>query len=57
MYQTLTAHGWSTVLLNEVQAEHQQSAVTAKVPEAGIVIADDKIEWERLKLENPNKYW
>ena len=56
MYQTLIPKGWQTVLLNDVQCHHEQSAVTIRVPEAGSVVAQDKIEWERLSNEHPNRY-
>lgn len=56
MYTVLVSKGWRTVLLHDVQCYHEQSAVTARVPEAGSVVAQDKIEWEKLLRENPDKY-
>jgi hypothetical protein len=50
MYKVLVQqNGWQHVLLNEVRCDHQQSAVTSRVPEAGSVVEQDKIEWGRLQ--------
>jgi hypothetical protein len=49
MAYVLKENGWSWVLLNDMGCDHQQSAITVRVPEAGDVIAQDKIAWKALR--------
>jgi hypothetical protein len=49
MFEKLRSEGWRTVIINNMTAHHQQSAITFRVPEAQGVIAQDKIEWEKLQ--------
>lgn len=49
MFEKLRANGWSTVVLNTLQATHQQSAITCRTPEAYTVIEQDKLAWKELR--------
>lgn len=49
MFEKLRSKGWSTVILNTLQATHQQSAITYKTPEAYDVIEQDKLAWKELR--------
>jgi GT2 family glycosyltransferase len=53
MYRTLRAAGWKTVVLNDVRAHHQWSAITAATPEAYRVIEEDKHAWRALGNQWP----
>jgi len=57
MYEVLKHHGIGHVLLNEVRCYHQQGGITVKVAEANSVIAQDGIEWERLKNAGTYSNW
>lgn len=45
MFEKLRSQGWETVILQEVKAYHQQSAITFVTPEAYDIIKQDKMEW------------
>ena len=49
MFEKLRANSWRTVLLNTLQATHQQSAITVRTPEAYDVIEQDKLAWKELR--------
>jgi GT2 family glycosyltransferase len=49
MFEKLRANGWNTVILNTLQAVHQQSAITYVTPEAYTVIEQDKLAWKELR--------
>ncbi len=49
MFEKLRANGWDTVILNTLQATHQQSAITFRTPEAYTVIEQDKLAWKELR--------
>lgn len=48
MFEKLRREGWNTVIINDMRAYHQQSAITLRVPEAYNVIEQDKVAWEKL---------
>lgn len=48
MFGKLRAHGWKTIVLGNLKADHPWSQVTYRTPEAYTVIEQDKIEWQRL---------
>lgn len=45
MFEKLRSLGWRTVVLSDVRAYHQQSAITARTPEAYVAIKEDIREW------------
>jgi len=49
MFEKLRDNGWKTVVLNTLQATHQQSAITCRTPEAYTVIEQDKLAWKELR--------
>lgn len=49
MFEKLRANGWKTMVLNTLQATHQQSAITCRTPEAYTVIEQDKLAWKELR--------
>lgn len=49
MYEKLRRKGWRTMVMSDVTAHHQQSAITAATPEAYAVIEADKVAWKALQ--------
>lgn len=51
IYTILKQLGWKITILNNIQATHEQSAVTLATPEAYIRIEADKVAWPTLADE------
>jgi GT2 family glycosyltransferase len=49
MFEKLRRNGWKTAILGSVRAVHEQSAITARTPEAYTVIEQDKVAWKELR--------
>ncbi len=47
MFEKLRTLGWKIAVLSEVRAYHQQSAITARTPEAYEAINEDIKEWKK----------
>lgn len=48
MFEKLRKHGWHTVIMPDLLAYHQWSAITAQNPETYKVIEEDKKAWQAL---------
>lgn len=49
IFETLRSDGWKVAVLSEVRAYHNQSAITARTPEAYTAIEQDIKEWNKTQ--------
>lgn len=50
IFEKLRSNGWKTAVVSDLKAQHQQSAITFRTPEAYTVIEQDKLAWRNLNV-------